>query len=60
MNKQHAAVLNMAKFIKTQSLLLLEKLDGLDLDEQASECERLHELAEALCDHLTEALEGRA
>jgi len=58
MNKQHIAALNMAKFIKTQSLLLLEKLNELDLDAQANECEQLHEQAEALYDHLTQALES--
>ncbi len=38
----------MARFIKSQSLALLEKLDALDADEQAAMCERLHELAEEL------------
>ncbi|WP_276387185.1 Rop family plasmid primer RNA-binding protein [Escherichia coli] len=46
MNKQQQAVLNMAGFIKSQSLTLLEKLDALDADEQAAMCEKLHELAE--------------
>ncbi|WP_121372059.1 Rop family plasmid primer RNA-binding protein, partial [Pseudomonas aeruginosa] len=32
MTKQESAALNMAKFIRAQSLLLLEKLDVLDLD----------------------------
>ncbi|WP_373415327.1 Rop family plasmid primer RNA-binding protein [Escherichia coli] len=36
MNKQQQAVLNMAGFIKSQSLTLLEKLDALDADEQAA------------------------
>ena len=36
----------MARFIKSQSLTLLEKLDALDADEQAAMCKRLHELAE--------------
>lgn len=31
MTKQESAALNMAKFIRAQSLLLLEKLDVLDL-----------------------------
>ena len=48
MNKQQQAVLNMAGFIKSQSLTLLEKLDALDADEQAAMCEKLHELAEEL------------
>ena len=48
MKKQESAALNMAKFISAQSLLLLEKLDVLDLDEEATACEKLHEAAEAL------------
>ena len=48
MNKQQQTVLNMAGFIKSQSLTLLEKLDALDADEQAAMCEKLHELAEEL------------
>ncbi|HHV2661676.1 TPA: Rop family plasmid primer RNA-binding protein [Escherichia coli] len=45
MNKQQQTALNMARFIKSQSLTLLEKLDA---DEQITMCERLHELAEEL------------
>ncbi|EKD2551841.1 Rop family plasmid primer RNA-binding protein [Escherichia coli] len=48
MNRQESAALNMAKFIRAQSLLLLEKLDVLDLDDAAGDCETLHEQAEAL------------
>ncbi|MGC5599577.1 Rop family plasmid primer RNA-binding protein [Klebsiella pneumoniae] len=48
MNKQQQTVLNMAGFIKSHSLTLLEKLDALDADEQAAMCEKLHELAEEL------------
>ncbi|WP_033567993.1 Rop family plasmid primer RNA-binding protein [Dickeya undicola] len=48
MNRQESAALNMAKFIRAQSLLLLEKLDALDLDDEAADCEKLHEQAEAL------------
>lgn len=48
MTKQESAALNMAKFIRAQSLLLLEKLDVLDLDEEATICEQLHEAAETL------------
>ncbi|HHX4354109.1 TPA: Rop family plasmid primer RNA-binding protein [Escherichia coli] len=44
MNKQQQTALNMARFIKSQSLTLLEKLDALE----AAMCERLHELAEEL------------
>lgn len=38
----------MAKFIQVQSLLLLEKLNELDLDTEADLCEALHENAEHL------------
>lgn len=48
MNKQQKTALNMAKFIRGQTLLLLEKLNELDLDEQADQCEKLHENSEAL------------
>jgi len=48
MNKHHKTALNMAKFIHAQSLLLLEKLNELDLDTEADICERLHEEAERL------------
>ncbi|TEV36245.1 Rop family plasmid primer RNA-binding protein, partial [Escherichia coli] len=46
MNKQQQTVLNMAGFIKNQSLTLLEKLDALDADEQAALCGKLPELAQ--------------
>ncbi|STG99357.1 putative RNA I modulator protein [Escherichia coli] len=45
MNKQQQTALNMARFIKSQSLTLLEKLDALDADEQAAMCERRKRLA---------------
>ena len=48
MNKQQKTALNMAKFIRGQTLLLLEKLNELDQDEQADLCEKLHEDSEAL------------
>lgn len=57
MNKQETSALNVAKFIKMQTLLLLEKLNELDLDAEANLCEELHERAESLYDHLTAALE---
>lgn len=47
--KQQKTALNMAKFIQAQSLLLLEKLNELDLDAEADMCEKLHEDAEILC-----------
>jgi len=48
MTKQHKTALNIAKFIQDQSLLLLEKLNELDLDCEADMCERLHEDVELL------------
>ncbi|EDV4895010.1 Rop family plasmid primer RNA-binding protein [Enterobacter hormaechei] len=48
MTKQQKMTLNMAKFIQAQSLLLLEKLNELDLDTEADLCEKLHEDAEHL------------
>ena len=56
MNKQETSALNMAKFIRGQSLLLLEKLDALSLDDAAMECEKLHEQAEAIYQMLNERL----
>ena len=43
MTKQQQTALNMAKFIQNQSLLLLEKLNELDLDVEADLCEKLHD-----------------
>ncbi|MGL0061745.1 Rop family plasmid primer RNA-binding protein [Salmonella enterica subsp. enterica] len=37
MNRQESATLNMDKFIRTQTLLLLEKIDQLYLDDGATE-----------------------
>lgn len=48
MTRQESAALNMAKFIRAQSLQLLERLDMLNLDDAAADCERMHEQAEAL------------
>lgn len=48
MDKHQKAALNMAKFIKSQSLDLLGKLEALDLDKHAEICEQLHEQAEVL------------
>ena len=58
MTKQQKTALNMAKFIQNQSLLLLEKLnelDLLDLDVEADLCEKLHDDAE----HLFRTLSSR-
>ncbi|UMV24579.1 Rop family plasmid primer RNA-binding protein (plasmid) [Klebsiella pneumoniae] len=48
MNKQQKTAVNMAKFIQDQSLLLLDRLNELDLDHEADFCEKLHEDAEHL------------
>lgn len=57
MTKQQKTAPNMAKFIQAQSLLLLEKLNELDLDDEADMCEKLHEDAERLHDVLLGRLE---
>ncbi|MEB7493550.1 Rop family plasmid primer RNA-binding protein, partial [Klebsiella pneumoniae] len=53
---------NMAKFIQAQSLLLLDRLNDLDLDHEADFCEKLHEDAEhlfrTLSSRLDELLDG--
>lgn len=48
MTKPEKTALNMAKFIQGQSLLLLEKLNELNLDLEADMCEKIHEDAEDL------------
>ncbi|MEC3778679.1 Rop family plasmid primer RNA-binding protein [Escherichia coli] len=53
MTKQEKTALNMARFIRSQTLTLLEKLneldaDELDADEQADICESLHDHADEL------------
>ncbi|WP_159200364.1 Rop family plasmid primer RNA-binding protein [Klebsiella pneumoniae] len=48
MTKQQKTALNMAKFIQNQTLLLLDRLNDLDLDHEADFCEKLHEDAEHL------------
>lgn len=50
MTKREKAVVNIAKFLQAQSLLLLEKLNDLDsdkLDTETNLCEKLHEQAES-------------
>ncbi|ENE0339304.1 Rop family plasmid primer RNA-binding protein [Escherichia coli] len=58
MTKPQKTALNMATFIKGQTLLLLEKLNELELDAEADLCEKLHEDAELLCRTLTIRLDG--
>ncbi|ECI2947117.1 Rop family plasmid primer RNA-binding protein [Salmonella enterica subsp. diarizonae] len=45
MTRQEKTALNMARFIRTQTLTLLEKLNELDADDQADLCESLHDHA---------------
>lgn len=58
MSKQYKTALNMAKFIQAQSLLLLEKLNELDLDTEAGLCEALHGDAEHVFRSLTTRIDG--
>ncbi|HDU2405047.1 TPA: Rop family plasmid primer RNA-binding protein [Klebsiella pneumoniae] len=62
MNKQQKTAVNMAKFIQAQSLLLLDRLNDLDLDHEADFCEKLHDDAEhlfrTLSSRLDELLDG--
>ncbi|WP_074442191.1 Rop family plasmid primer RNA-binding protein, partial [Klebsiella pneumoniae] len=53
MTKQQKTALNMAKFIQNQSLLLLEKLNELDLDVEADLCEKLHDERSIFSVHLS-------
>ncbi|MGE9550905.1 Rop family plasmid primer RNA-binding protein [Erwinia amylovora] len=48
MIKQDTTALNMAKFIRGQTLRLIEKLNPFDLDDKLADCEKLYEQAEAL------------
>jgi hypothetical protein len=54
MTRQESAALNIAKFIRARSLLLLERLELLDLDDADGDCEKMHERAEALFRKLDE------
>ena len=58
MTKQQKTALNMAKFIQNQPLLLLEKLNELDLDAEADLCEKLHDDAEHLFRTLSSRLDS--
>ncbi|EAA7440651.1 Rop family plasmid primer RNA-binding protein [Salmonella enterica] len=48
MTRQEKTALNMARFIRTQTLTLLEKLNELNADDQADICESLHDHADEL------------
>lgn len=56
MTKQRNAAVNMAKFIQNHSLLLLDKLNELNLDTEADLCEKIHEDTEQLYRVLSERL----
>ncbi|MDM7114850.1 Rop family plasmid primer RNA-binding protein [Klebsiella pneumoniae] len=58
MTKQQKTALNMAKCIQNQSLLLLEKLNELDLDVEADLCEELHDDEEHLFRTLSSRLDA--
>ncbi|MFJ5377636.1 Rop family plasmid primer RNA-binding protein [Pectobacterium sp. CHL-2024] len=60
MTKEQKTALNMAKFIQGQSLLLLEKLNALDLDSEADLCEKLHEDAEELYRRMAALFESQS
>ncbi|MCF1650618.1 Rop family plasmid primer RNA-binding protein, partial [Klebsiella pneumoniae] len=57
MPEQQQTGLNMAKFIQDQSLILLEKLEELDLDVEADLCEKLDDDAEHLFRTLSSGLD---
>lgn len=46
MTKPQETALDMAKFIQAQSLLLLDKLNELNLDLEADMCEQFHKDAD--------------
>ena len=48
MNKKIQSVLNLSAFIESQSLVLLDKLNELDIDELADEVESLSDHAEGV------------
>ncbi len=48
MTKHENTAHNLARFIRSQTLTLLEKLNDLDADEQADICEALHAHADEL------------
>ena len=54
MGKKEKSALNVAKFIRSQTLILLDKLNELDDDGSAAACEKLHDDAEALYKLLAE------
>lgn len=60
MNKAEKSICNMAGFIRSQSLILIEKIEQLDredLDHVVEKIERLHEYAEAAAIELQSAFD---
>ncbi len=58
LTKPQKTALNIAKFIQNQSLLLLEKINELDLDVEADLWEKLHDDAEHLFRTLSSRLDA--
>lgn len=58
MSKELNTVLNMAKFIQGQSLLLLDRLNELNLDDDAELCEGINDNAEQLYRSLSARFEN--
>ncbi|WP_332121920.1 Rop family plasmid primer RNA-binding protein, partial [Escherichia coli] len=48
MTKHEKTALNMARFIRSQTLTLMENLNEMDADEQEDICESLHNHADEL------------
>ena len=59
MTKQEQSALNMAGFIKNHTLILLDKLNQLNLDDCASDCEKINDMAEKLYIKLKRTLESQ-
>jgi len=59
MTRQEQTVMNMARFIKNHTLTLLEKLNNLDLDSFATDCEELNDIPEKLYIKLKHTLESQ-
>ena len=59
MTKQEQTAMNMAEKKKKHTLILLEKLNDLDLDSCATDCEELNDVAEKLYIKLKHTLESQ-
>ena len=55
--KKIESVIRMSGFIESQILSLMNKLEELNLDECANECEKLHEKATLLSQNLKKSCE---